>query len=187
VKACLPFFIFTFFSQRGDLMTQIGSSFEESDPTFSQCEISRSTGSIRQDIPQHIEQEMVRSDYQLVFDSCGVGMAVTSMSGMFVDCNQLFCHISGYSKKEMCTMTLFSLTAKKDLERAFDEVSTLILSSADETAAKRSIISPITIQGSMKTEKNTQRLPKGFCVTLVSQNWNPSDDSPVFPVSFVEY
>lgn len=158
---------------------------------------SESSISVKQECPLEIEKAVARSDYQLVFNSCGVGMAVTSMSGTFVDCNQLFCHLSGYSKKELSSMTLFSLTAKRDLERAFDEVSKLILTSADVNSFNRSVISPITIQGSMKTDKNmllkvslirdTQSIPKGFCVTLVNHLSNASDDSPVFPVSFVEY
>jgi PAS domain S-box-containing protein len=180
-------------SKTKNLAMQIESSVDAPDAE------GQPGGSIgREDETDRFDSELLaRSDYQMVFDSCGVGMAVTSMSGTFVDCNQLFCHLSGYSKKELCSLTLFSLTAKKDLERAFGEVTKLILKSAEESSLNRSSINPITVQGSMKTEKNlllnislvrdSQNTPKGLCITLVNYPWSASDDSPVLPVSFVEY
>jgi len=78
------------------------------------------------------------AEYRFIFNSCGAGIAIASMGGAFIDCNQLFCQLSNYSKQEVCALTVFNLTARQDLQLAFDQISQLISPPIGEEAASLS-------------------------------------------------
>jgi PAS domain S-box-containing protein len=65
-------------------------------------------------------------EYRCVFNSCSVGMAIATMGGSFIDCNQAFTQLSSYSKQELQAMTIFNITSREDLQGAFDMMSQLI-------------------------------------------------------------
>jgi PAS domain S-box-containing protein len=65
-------------------------------------------------------------EYRCVFNSCSVGMAIATMGGSFIDCNQAFTQLSSYSKEELRAMTIFNITSREDLQGAFDMMSQLI-------------------------------------------------------------
>ncbi|KAL3810615.1 hypothetical protein ACHAXA_006045 [Cyclostephanos tholiformis] len=65
-------------------------------------------------------------EYRCVFNSCSVGMAIATMGGSFIDCNQAFTQLSSYSKQELRAMTIFNITSREDLQGAFDMMSQLI-------------------------------------------------------------
>jgi len=65
-------------------------------------------------------------EYRCVFNSCSVGMAIATMGGSFIDCNQAFSQLSSYSKQELQAMTIFNITSREDLQGAFDMMSQLI-------------------------------------------------------------
>jgi PAS domain S-box-containing protein len=65
-------------------------------------------------------------EYRYVFNSCSVGMAIATMGGSFIDCNQAFTQLSSYSKRELRAMTIFNITSREDLQGAFDMMSQLI-------------------------------------------------------------
>lgn len=101
--------------------------------------------------------------------------AIASMGGAYVDCNDNFCKLSGYSKQEVCSMTIFNMTSRNDLQHAFDLISQMItpnLESPNQDESKS-----IILQGSMKTRndlglsisliKGNQGIGRCFCVTLV--------------------
>lgn len=66
------------------------------------------------------------SEYRCIFNSCSVGMAIATMGGSFIDCNQAFSQLSSYTKEELKAMTIFNITSKDDLQGAFDMMSQLI-------------------------------------------------------------
>jgi hypothetical protein len=118
-------------------------------------------------------------------------MAVASMGGSFIDCNRLFTELSGYSKQELCALTIFNLTARQNLREAFDLISQMISppASAGEPDTK-----PIVLRGVMKHRndlgiamslvKGEDGVAKCFCVTLVKNPTSPFDSSEPVPVSF---
>jgi PAS domain-containing protein len=136
------------------------------------------------------------SEYRFIFNSCGVGMAVASMGGAFVDCNQLFCQLSNYSKQEVCGMTIFNMTARSDLQRAFDQISQLISPPIDDIAqsAEGSERQPVTFKGSLHSRddlglcvslvKGEDGVSKCFCVTLVKNPTSPFENSQPVAASF---
>ena len=98
------------------------------------------------------------------------------MGGAYVDCNDNFCKLSGYSKQEVCSMTIFNMTSRNDLQQAFDLISQMItpnIESPNQQDESKSII----LQGSMKTRndlglsislvKGNQGIGRCFSVTLV--------------------
>jgi hypothetical protein len=152
------------------------------------------------------------SEYRSVFNSCGVGMAIASMGGAFIDCNQLFCHISNYTKQEVCALTIFNLTERQDLQHAFDLICKIIsppMSSIsigvddnceinnsinDQDADNSSVVKNIVLRGAMKERsgvglcvslvKGKDGVAKCFCVTLIKNPSSPFDTSKPVPLSF---
>lgn len=129
------------------------------------------------------------SDYRFIFNSCGVGMAIASMGGAFIDCNQLFCQLSNYTKQEVCSLTVFNLTARQDLQLAFDLISQLISPPMEGPVNKA-----ISVRGSFKNRndlglcvnivKGEDGIAKCFCVTIIKNPNSPYDTEPPVPVSF---
>ena len=115
------------------------------------------------------------------------------MGGAFIDCNQLFCQLSHYTKQELCSLTIFNLTARQDLQKAFDQISQLIsspLTSRDQGEDE----TPILLQGAIRNRddlglsvsliRGEDGILKCFCVTLIK---NPALYGPMakpIPVSF---
>jgi PAS domain S-box-containing protein len=139
------------------------------------------------------------SEYRFIFNSCGVGMAIASMGGAFVDCNQLFCQLSSYSKQEVCGMTIFNMTARSDLQRAFDQISQLISPPIDDIAQSTdqpggSERQPVTFRGSLRHRddlglcvslvKGEDGVSKCFCVSLVKNPTSPFENSQPVAASF---
>lgn len=131
------------------------------------------------------------SDYRYIFSSCGVGMAIASMGGAFIDCNQLFSQLSNYTKQELCSLTIFNLTSRQDLQHAFDLISQMISPPMD---SRQDLPKPIVLRGAMKNRndlglcitlvKGEDGIAKCFCVTLIKNPASPFDTSTPIPVSF---
>jgi PAS domain S-box-containing protein len=115
------------------------------------------------------------NDYKFVFNNSSLGMAIASMGGAFVDCNDIFCKLSDYTKAEVCSMTIFNMTARTDLQHAFDLISQMITPPSTEDQQKKS--NTIVLRGAMKNRndlglsvsliKGDLGIAKCFCVTLV--------------------
>ena len=114
------------------------------------------------------------------------------MGGAFIDCNQLFCQLSNYTKQELCALTIFNLTARQDLQPAFDLISQMISPPMD--ARSQDTPKPIVLRGAMKNRddlglsialvKGEDGIAKCFCVTLIRNPASPYDSSKPISVSF---
>eukprot|EP00543_Licmophora_paradoxa_P001659 CAMPEP_0202448002 /NCGR_PEP_ID=MMETSP1360-20130828/6785_1 /ASSEMBLY_ACC=CAM_ASM_000848 /TAXON_ID=515479 /ORGANISM="Licmophora paradoxa, Strain CCMP2313" /LENGTH=391 /DNA_ID=CAMNT_0049065357 /DNA_START=128 /DNA_END=1303 /DNA_ORIENTATION=- len=134
-------------------------------------------------------------EYRFVFNSCSVGMAIASMGGAFIDCNRLFCQLSSYTKQEVCSMTLFNLTSREDLQTAFDIISDMISPPTWDPQTNGSIPPPkrCVLKGSMKERtdlglsialiKSEDGLAKCFCVTLIQNPCSHSDHTKLVPAT----
>lgn len=129
-------------------------------------------------------KEIEEHEYRHVFNSCAVAMAIASMGGAFIDCNELFCQLSQYTKQEVCSMTIFNMTSRSDLQHAFDLISQMISPSSNS----RFKPPPCVLQGSMKNRNDlglsislikgeNDGIAKCFCVTLV-KNTVPFSSRP---------
>jgi PAS domain-containing protein len=121
------------------------------------------------------------NDYKFIFDNSSVGMAIASLGGAFVDCNPIFCQLSEYSKEEVCSMTIFNMTSRQDLQHAFDLISQMITPALDNGGNvlqdKQDDKSSIVLRGAMKKHndlglsigliRGEHGIAKCFCVTLV--------------------
>lgn len=132
------------------------------------------------------------SEYQFIFNACGVGMAIASMGGAFIDCNQLFSQLTNYSKQEVCSMTIFNLTARQDLQHAFDLISQMISPPMDGRPQDER--KKLVLRGALQNRndiglcvslvKGDDGIAKCFCVTLIKNPASPFDTSKPIPVSF---
>ena len=114
------------------------------------------------------------------------------MGGAFIDCNKLFCQLSNYSKQEVCSMTIFNLTARQDLQHAFDLISQM-LSAPTDASSGASSSSTCVLRGALKHRndlglsvtliKGEDGVAKCFCVTLVLNPVSPFDNPRPIPAT----
>mmetsp|Transcript_27717 Transcript_27717/g.65110 ORF Transcript_27717/g.65110 Transcript_27717/m.65110 type:complete len:563 (-) Transcript_27717:2245-3933(-) len=129
------------------------------------------------------------SDYRHVFNSCTIGMAIASMGGAFIDCNKFFCQISNYTKQEICSLTVFNLTARQDLQAAFDLISQMLSAPLDPTVTNTSCVlrgalkHRIDVGLSVKLIKGNDGVAKCFCVTMIRNPVSPYDTSRPIPAT----
>jgi len=153
---------------------------------LTQPRATHSTGPTPQD-PRTITA-VQDGDYRNIFNSCGAGMAIASMGGAFIDCNNLFCQLSQYTKQELCSMTVFNLTKREDLQNAFDVISSMISPATGNKAPPKQCI----LRGSMKSRdefglsiaiiRSDEGVAKCFCVTLVHAT--SGNQEQIKPASF---
>lgn len=161
------------------------SYYEESEPTNS-C-----PSGVQASLDPTKQTTIEEHEYRSVFNNCAVGMAIASMGGAFIDCNQLFCRLSNYTKQEVCSLTIFNMTARQDLQHAFDLISQLISPPLDGENADPQ--QPIVLRGAMKNQhdlglgvalvKGDDGISKFFCVTLIKNPSSPFDESKPIPAT----
>jgi len=128
-------------------------------------------------------------DYRHVFNSCTVGMAIASMGGAFIDCNKFFCQISNYTKQQICSMTVFNLTARQDLQAAFDLISQMLSAPLDPTVTNTSCVLRGALRQrpdvglSVKLIKGIDGVAKCFCITLIQNPSSAFDSSRPVPAT----
>jgi hypothetical protein len=116
------------------------------------------------------------------------------MGGAFIDCNKLFCQLANYSKQEVCSMTVFNLTARQDLQPAFDLISQMLSSPADTSSSDAiTTNASCVLRGSFKHRddlglnvslvKGEDAVAKCFCVTLILNPSSPYDTSRPVPAT----
>lgn len=138
---------------------------------------------------EHLPNTIEEADYRHVFNSCTIGMAIASMGGAFIDCNKFFCQIANYTKQEICSMTIFNLTARQDLQSAFDLISQMLSAPLDPTVTNTSCV----LRGALKHQndvglsvkliKGNDGVAKCFCVTLIQNPVSPFDTSRPIPAA----
>jgi hypothetical protein len=144
-----------------------------------------------QDADAPISTTVQEHDYRFIFNSSPVGMAIASMGGAFIDCNSLFCQLSNYTKQEICSMTVFNLTSRQDLQHAFDLISQMI--SPPTEGAGNQKPKPCVLRGAMKNRddlglsvgliRGDDGIAKCFCVTLIKNPSSPFDTSRPTPAT----
>lgn len=130
-------------------------------------------------------------EYRYIFNCSSVGTGIASMGGAFIDCNPLFSQLSQYSKQEVCSMTIFNLTKRADLQHAFDLISQMISPPLDSESNPPSL--QCVLRGTMKQRndlglsisliKGSDGIAKCFCVTLIKNPASPFDASPIIPAT----
>ncbi|KAG7340067.1 PAS domain S-box containing protein [Nitzschia inconspicua] len=142
-----------------------------------------------QEVSSALPNKIEEGDYRHIFNSCTVAMAIASMGGAFIDCNKLFCQLSNFTKQEVCSMTVFNLTARQDLQPAFDLISQMLSAPADSGPSNMSCV----LRGSFKhcnnlglnvaLIKGDDDVAKCFCVTLIMNPSSPFDTSRPVPAT----
>jgi len=65
---------------------------------------------------------MIEERFKITFEQAAVGIAHVSLDGRFLEVNQKFCDIVGYTKKEMLSRTFQEITHPDDLEKDLEYV-----------------------------------------------------------------
>jgi hypothetical protein len=114
------------------------------------------------------------------------------MGGAYIDCNKLFCQLSNYTKQEVCSMTIFNLTARQDLQHAFDLISQMLSAPIDPNG--NAVMNNCVLRGALKHRtdlglsvtliKGDDDVAKCFCVTLVLNPSSPYHNQRPVPATF---
>lgn len=139
--------------------------------------------------PGGLSNTIEESDYRHIFNSCTIGMAIASMGGAFIDCNKFFCQISNYTKQEVCSLTVFNLTARQDLQSAFDLISQMLSAPLDPTVTNTSCVLRGALRHrpdvglSVKLIKGSDGVAKCFCITLIQNPTSVFDTARPIPAT----
>jgi len=71
-------------------------------------------------------------DYRAIFEQCSFPVGVAALDGRFLMCNSKFERITGLSKQELESETLFGLLATNDVDEVFRALGTLLKGSISE-------------------------------------------------------
>ena len=63
-----------------------------------------------------VELQQSNTKYEQTFKAALVGISNISLDGTWIDCNEYFCNMVGYTKEELLKCNIFDLTHKDDLE-----------------------------------------------------------------------
>ncbi len=114
--------------------------------------------------------KMSRDTFANAFDYSGIGMALISPEGRWLDVNNVLCEMTGYTKEELLQLTLKDITYPDDFHK-------------DITLVKKLLTRQISTYNMEK--RYVSKKKKIILVSLtVSAVWN-SDDSPRFVIAQV--
>jgi hypothetical protein len=117
------------------------------------------------------------------------------VNGEFVDGNHLFCSLSEYSKQDLCSMTIFNIIARSELQNAFDKINSLMackegLSQSVEPKKQ----SHVVLRGKMKNSRRMgvsiaiiqqqNQMPKCILVVLLDEASAKAEEQPPLLISF---
>lgn len=106
-------------------------------------------------------------DYAVAFRNSPVAMAVATLGGTFLDCNDQFCKLTERNKTQVKTQTIFTLIDQEELTNAFDRISHWIYSMTDATKASPAR-NPILLMSSVLDPKVKEKL--SVCLTPIREN-----------------
>ncbi len=115
-------------------------------------------------------QKTSMETFASAFDHSGIGMALISPEGKWLDVNNEFCHMTGYSKEELQNLTFQDITYPEDLEIDLGLLRQMVKKQINTYNLEKRYIS--------KTKKIV------WASLTVSLVWN-SDDTPKFFVAQV--
>lgn len=127
--------------------------------------------------------EQAAPDYAVAFRNAPVAMAIATLGGNLLDCNEQFCQVTNLSKLQVKSQTIFTLIDQDELTNAFDRISQWIYSMTTGATAQaatpsrnpivlKSIIVPdessANLQVCLSPIKETAAL-RYLCVTLTGR------------------
>mmetsp|Transcript_6732 Transcript_6732/g.9776 ORF Transcript_6732/g.9776 Transcript_6732/m.9776 type:complete len:504 (+) Transcript_6732:3-1514(+) len=147
-------------------------------------------------VPEDFQQAYIKEhEYQQVFQFASVPMAIASVNGEFVDGNHLFCSLSEYSKQDLCSMTIFNIIARSELQNAFDKINSLMASKeglSQSVEPKKQ--SHVVLRGKMKNSRRMgvsiaiiqqqNQMPKCILVVLLDEASAKAEEQPPLLISF---
>jgi two-component system CheB/CheR fusion protein len=70
---------------------------------------------------QKIKEELItkqKEEFKAIFDTSKDGLAILDLDTRFIDCNQSYLEMTGYSKEELMTLTCIDLSIQEDKEKS---------------------------------------------------------------------
>ncbi|WP_245652039.1 PAS domain-containing protein [Methylophaga muralis] len=92
---------------------------------------------------QRDEERIRRSEsrFREAFQDAATGVAITTIDGRFLECNQAYCEMLGYSAEELTQLTFQQLTHPDDKKQNQQEISEILLGLHDSCIIEKRYIS----------------------------------------------
>jgi len=94
-------------------------------------------------IAKHRNEERIRrseSRFRQAFQDAATGVAIASTDGRFLECNQAYCEMLGYSAEELTQLDFHQLTHPDDKEQNQQEISDILLGILDSRILEKRYI-----------------------------------------------
>ena len=94
-------------------------------------------------ISKHRNEERIRrseSRFRQAFQDAATGVAIASTDGRFLECNQAYCEMLGYSAEELTQLDFHQLTHPDDKEQNQQEISDILLGILDSRILEKRYI-----------------------------------------------
>lgn len=115
--------------------------------------------------------EAAEARYRAVFDQAAMGVARVSPEGRFLEVNDRFCALLGYSREELGGMTFSQVTHPDDVEASVERSKAMLAGESDTYSVEKRYVT-----------KGGTILWINLTVSLV----RPSDGTPAYFVSIIE-
>lgn len=86
------------------------------------------------------ESERTKQEFKTIFDITRDGIAILDLESNFLDCNNAYLQMTGYSREELLTKSCMELTLPDDREKASEAMNTVIDQGYVESLEKRCIV-----------------------------------------------
>ncbi|CAB9502772.1 expressed unknown protein [Seminavis robusta] len=134
-----------------------------------------------------------QKDYPVLWDHCPVGIALATLGGTFLDCNQVFRKILECSKEQLRELSIFHLldssggtsptqqqtnTSRSNLQFAFDQISQMLQSidpagsSSNNGRSFSQASKPVVLRGSVQGNGHL-----GLAISIVHASNSKSNDA----------
>ena len=145
-----------------------------------QTSVSRQDSSLEGSFQQSLT-DVQEQHYPYIFHRAPVGMAIASLGGTLLDCNDFFCLLTNaqFTKEEIRRQrgSIFNLLPKEDLQDAFERISQLLTDSTSASATNP--LDPIILRSSIDEQL-------GLRVSLVQRDIYSEDSSKYLVVTLLQ-
>jgi PAS domain S-box-containing protein len=141
------------FSEEGHFLGMAGSSIDITDRVDAINALSES-----------------EAKFRCVFESAAVGLAMVALDGNFVDVNEAYCRILGYSRDELLQISYFQVVHPDDAERNLRLIGQLLAQEIPLLVMKNRCIrkdgQTVWIRKSVSSVLGSNKMPKWFLMVV---------------------
>ncbi|GAA4468234.1 hypothetical protein GCM10023093_25430 [Nemorincola caseinilytica] len=117
------------------------------------------------------ELQTSRDTFASAFNDSGIGMALLSHEGMWLDANSVLCEITGYTKEELQRLSLKDITHPEDVNTYREQVERMLRREISTYNGEKRLVSKrgatLLVSFTLSLVRTNDGLPKFFIVQVI--------------------